>query len=244
MIFFIGCQNKTIQQLNITILVLRKFLYSLFVLLVLGGFAAARAQGVHRVYFKPDEVADVSDSVHGDSVIAPIERLHGSIGLGTGVISGWGHTLGYTYFNPELTYRVSDRLKLGFGMGIAKGFDYGEMHIRNDERSLAPRKHKRANYMHLDGVFAVNDRLTVAAAVFMMHGNMHPWMCDVPAGYAVGASAAMRYRFGNDNYMSLYMEYIHSENMPLMPYYYGYGAWGGFYDYGVMGHTHLRFFGD
>ena len=221
----------------------------IFIVIAFIVFVALTAQGqeLRRVYFDADQAADVSDSSRlareGESVA---DRLHGSVSLGTGVFSGWGSTLGYTFLNPELSYKLSDRVVLSGGFGHSKGFSYGDVHLRGLDRSFAPRRQRSMNYMHFDGIVRVNERLTVAASVFMMQGNMSPWLADGRDGYAVGASAAMQYRFGKDNYLSLYMEYIRSENMPLPLYCYDYGmmGWGGLSEYRMFGHSQFRLLGD
>lgn len=180
--------------------------------------AVAQERSLHRIYFVSDEVADVS---YSDSLwLDPPQRLHGRIGLGGGVVSGFGHTAGYTFVMPELSYRISDRLALGGGIGMMQGTaDIAPRLQGMGERSLAPRRRKMLNSMHLDATFQPNERLTVAASVFMMQGNLLPLLRpDTPDGYALGASAALHYRFDDNRYLSLYIEYIRGENMPLWPY--------------------------
>lgn len=198
------------------------------------GVQVTMAQHLRRVTFAPGEAADVSDSLRheaeaADSMYYEDEpRLHGTVGIGAGFGNGWGIDGGFTTIGADLSYRVNDKLTLGGGFGVMRGF--GDRAVRlhgGPERSLVPRSARATAAMHAEGTYRVNDRLTVAASVMYMQGNMMPFLSpDGRDGYAFGASAAMRYRFGNDNYLSLYVQYLRSERMPLYPYPYSWGGYG------------------
>ena len=203
------------------------------------------AQHLRRVSFAPGVAADVSDSLRHDepetdstvtnddqeanSIATNDEpRLHGTVGLGAGFFTGWGMDGGFTTTGADLSYRVNDRLTLGGGLGIVRGFGEQDIHLHGGhERSFAPRSARANAAIHAEGLYKVNDRLTVAAAVMYMQGNMMPFISpDGRNGYALGASAQVRYRFGSDNYLSLYLQYMRSERMPLYLYPYSWGGYG------------------
>lgn len=196
----------------------------LFIILImmLNVVGLIQAQGLHRVYFSPEETADVAkNSTDADR---DVQQVHGSVGFGGGVLSGFGHTLGYGFAHAELSYRISDNFVMAGGFGRAIGFDDMAVHWSQPERSFAPRRRQASN-VHLEGLYKVNDRLTVAAAVFYQEGTLLPLPGSLDA-YALGISAAMRYRLGDNKYLGLYLQYVRSEGMP---FFYGYddlAGWG------------------
>ncbi|MBR1792933.1 MAG: hypothetical protein IJ764_04765 [Bacteroidales bacterium] len=184
----------------------------LFICVLFGAVGIAQAQQLRRVHFEPDEIADASH----DSIAE--QRIFGNISIGGGAFSGFGTSFNYGFTNVNLMYKVSDRLNVGGGIGLSHGFGEADIHLHRFERSFAPRR-KQADYLYLDGAYHVNDRMTVYASVFYQQGTLFPLYGDIDA-YALGVSAAMRYRIGNKSYLGLYLQYLRSEGMPP---FYGYG---------------------
>lgn len=196
---------------------------------------------IHRLY----------DNTKLLDTIEPFE-FHMSMG---GAYIGSSYTAASVFgISPSAVYRPNDRVTVKAGFSIVHSFSLMPEGYRVSgyrPRSLAP--YRNPDHMALSATvsatYKVNDRLWIAASLMHMSGDVaagvfvNPWYYNgepMPLN-ATAFSAAMRYRFGDDNYLNVHFTYIDDRTGALGPMFFG-GPYGSpfYYEATTFG-SHLFF---
>lgn len=142
---------------------------------------------------------------------ADTNRFHCNLSLGTGVTSGWGSTHAYTLVAPSFEYRLSPKVTAFGGFVLCDDVNLSTPRpSRTQSYAMKPNSNRAAS-MAAGALFQPNDRLTLAACVYYLGGQVDPlWSGGYPMRLdAFGVSGAMNYRFKNNSSISLFFDYVH-----------------------------------
>ncbi|MCR4828912.1 MAG: hypothetical protein K5864_05560 [Bacteroidales bacterium] len=174
-----------------------------------------------------------------------VEPWEFHLSMGAALVGSSFSTASLWSVTPTVVYRPNDRLKIKASATAFESWSLSPHGYRlgvRDERDLAP---WRPGVSHvgmqadLSVSYQVNDRLWLAASLHHWGGSvasaavLSPWyFSDAPMELdATAFSAHMRYRIGDDNYLSLHMMYLEDRTGAMLPMMLGY-PYGGFGQYG------------
>ena len=156
------------------------------------------------------------------------------LSMGTSFIGGTYSSASLYAIRPTLIYRPSDRWTIKASASAISSYSFmpGGYTIRgNNPRSLAPTRYPASGAVSasVSAAYKVNDRLSVAAAICHIDGQMasgailNPWCySNQPVDLnATSFTAAMRYQFADGKYLNIHMTFIDDRTGALGPYYFG-----------------------
>ena len=170
-----------------------------------------------------------------------LKRWECSIAMDAAYVGGTNTSASVFGITPTVSFRPNDRLKIKASFSgidsyslLPNGYNVSGSEVRN----LVPVRNKSntAVGVNVAASYKINERLTVAASLMHLSGNLasasivNPWnMSRGPVDVnATAFSAAMRYRIGDDSFLDLHMTIIDDRTGILGPFYpYGLNnCWG------------------
>lgn len=152
-------------------------------------------------------------------------RLDYHVSLFSGVVSGWNGAGSYMGLAPKLSYSFDDQWKIKAGFAVLS--DFGSNFGVVEPVSLAPRRY--SNTAVAGAVTLENhptDKIWWSVRGFMATGSINPALMLYPTpamhqpGYdlnAYGASASIRYKIRNNNYLDFHFSVVRDRAGSLMP---------------------------
>lgn len=186
------CTKREEKLINIKYLIMKTIrIFALTVSLLSIWLSAAHAQDTTDYYTMPKEFINQENTAEEPANDA-CSRLRIGAELGAGISGSKYHSAYSTYAAPHLNYRATDRLQLNAGVRLSVG------HINNAYLWHSAEGLQKANgrftsaMYYTQGLYQVNERLTVSGSVFyeknqMPVPEMNPAAFD-RSGYSFGAT--------------------------------------------------------
>ena len=141
--------------------------------------------------------------------------------VGTGITTFNGEVRPYTTVGTQLDYEFNDKWSVSGGFMIYNEWNQNHYMLQGRApHSMVPRKHNSSLIAVNAGVqYNVNDRLSLAFAVYHLGGQMVPWW--LPSTFApldisvTGFDAELHYKLGKDSYFNFYLS-IYRDNLGTM----------------------------
>ncbi|MBQ1409153.1 MAG: hypothetical protein IIY87_05290 [Bacteroidales bacterium] len=185
-------------------------------------------------------VHPLTDKSHLLDTLQPWE-FH--LSLGTGFVGSGFSSATFSGITPSVVYRPNDKWTIRASATMLHSYTLapdGYAIQGRRPRSMAPLRdpNPMALALNVSATYKVNDRLWLAAKLMRLNGGLasgailNPWFApDMPVDLnATAVSAAMRYRFGDDNYLDIHMSFINDHTGALGPLLFG-GPYGSPYYY-------------
>jgi len=212
---------------------MRKIFFILPLLLAIGvGSVAIAQQDTVRDYTRqlPSSVYSLRPLEDYGKLMDSVPRWQFHVSMGTSLV-GNSYDMASLYgITPTVVYRPNNRLKI---VGSLTGINShvlatdGYTIRGREERSLAPYRYpSTALAATVAAEYQVNDRLWLAASYSRMGGELasgmlvNPWLLTSERPVLLDASsftAAMRYRFGKDNFLDIHLTVINDRAGTLAP---------------------------
>ena len=216
----------------------------LLVALCIGFFAEAQQDTLKSNQQRPlpPSVRPIRPIEDYGKLMDTVRKWEFHLSMGTSLVGSRYDMATLSGVTPTVIYRPNNKLKIKGSVSGAYSYTlapqgYG---IRGHQpRSLAPYRYPAtAMAATVSAEYQVNDRLWVGASVSKIGGELasgmlvNPWL--LTDGYPVALdvtsfTAAMRYRFGDDNFLDIHLTVLNDRAGTLVPLLYDYPyGWGGY----------------